>query len=127
MKNNILTILSSTIILFFVFFYILPYNHDKYHACFVEQEVYVQEIRSRIEKKFIDTPNHAYEKIIYLDTNKNETELVFTSEYKNMYASIGVGDSIIKLKGTLYYTIKSKGTNKSKVYKFYSLCTDHTE
>ena len=112
MKNNIIWIALFLTIVFIIFLYVFPHLNGENNGCYLHKEVYVQEIRSKIEKKFINTPNHALKKIIYLDHDSNENELVFTAEYKGMYDSLSVGDSIIKKRGTLDYEVKSKATGK---------------
>lgn len=124
MKNNIIWTASFLIIVFILFFYIFPHLNLENNGCFLHKEVYNQRIQSTVERKFIDTPNHALKKIIYLDVNKQEKELVFYAEYKNMYDSLNIGDSLIKKSGTLYYNIKSKITGKDREFKFYTLCKD---
>jgi hypothetical protein len=124
MKNNIIWTALFLIIVFVLFLYIFPHLNIENNGCSLYQEVYNQRIKSKVERKFIDSPNHALKKIIYLDDNKEEKELVFYAEYKNMYDSLSIGDSIFKKSGTLYYRIKFKTTEKDRLFKFYTLCKD---
>jgi hypothetical protein len=124
MKNNIIWTGLFLIVLFILFLYIFPHLNNENNGCYLHKEVYNQGIQSMVERKFNDTLNHSLKKIIYLDDNKKENELVFYAEYKNMYDSLNVGDSIIKKKGALYYIVKSKATGKNMVFKFYTLCKD---
>jgi len=124
MIRNFIGLFLVAIVILIIFRFVLPYLNEKEHGCLVQKDVYLQRINSIVEKKFIDTPNHNLKKIIYLDENNNENEFVFIAEYKDMYDSLNVGDSIIKKQGTLLYRVRSKHTGKLSLFKFYTSCKD---
>ena len=122
MKINIIWLLVFWGIVAFLFFYLFPYFNEKNNGCDLHHDVYFQKINAKVEKKYVDTLNHMEKKIIYLDANKQELELIFSTEYRSMYDSLTVGDSIIKRPGPLNYIVKHPKSRKCNVFKFHTLC-----
>jgi hypothetical protein len=86
--------------------------------------VYDQKVNGAVKKKYTDSSNHNYQKIIYSSENNIEGEMIFTPELEDMYEFLNIGDSIIKEKNSVYYRVKSKSTGKDTVFKFVNSCKD---
>lgn len=98
MKNKILYLIVAGIVLYIVFFAILPRLGDRYKGCNLHHDVYVQSIRSRVLKKFVDSSNHYDQVIVYSGQDKEPHIMSFTPEFLDMFDRINPGDSIIKEK-----------------------------
>ena len=124
MKRNIIFSVVGLGLMYFILIYYVPHWHEESSGCYLHHEVYVQNIRSKIEKKLIDSHNHNYKEIIYLDENKEEKTMVFTPEFQVMFDSLNVGDTIIKEKNSIYYKIKYNKLQKDTIFQFYTMCKD---
>ena len=124
MKTKIIWWLIGLVIIYVVFFKILPYLTDKHHGCYIHKEVYDRSFRSRIIRKYIDSGNHAEETIAFIGKDNKEEKMIFTSEFNGMYDSINEGDSITKEKNSIYYKVIFKSTGKDTTFKFYTTCKD---
>lgn len=124
MKKRIIFWVIGWIVIYIVFFKVLPKLTDKYHGCYIHKDVYVQSIKSRIIRKFIDSANHAEETIAFLGKDNKEEKMIFTPEFNGMYDSINEGDSIIKEKNSIYYKVIFETTGKDTIFKFYTTCKD---
>ena len=124
MKKGIVFLIIGWILLYLVFFKILPYLSDKYHGCYIHQDVYTQRIKSVVLDKFIDSKNHDNETIIYWGKNNKQEIMTFTGDFDGLYDFLNVGDSIIKEPHTLYYKVIFQKTGKDTLFKFYSSCKD---
>jgi|SRR5476651_1766721 len=120
-RVSIYIIIAFTLSL--VISYLSAYNH-KHYGCLIHEEVYKQQIEAKVERNFVDTPNHSIRKVIYKDETGKENVLVYTPEYRDMFDSLKVGDSIFKQPGAITYQVKSNRTKKTRVFKFYTFCKD---
>ncbi|NHA02855.1 hypothetical protein G7092_03575 [Mucilaginibacter sp. HC2] len=123
MKKRIIFWLIGWAIIYAVFFQVLPYLTDRYHGCYIHQDVYAQSIKSVVFKKFIDHANHNEKTIVYLENNR-EKSMIFTPEFYGMYDFIDVTDSIIKNINSVNYRVKNKTTGKDTTMKFDTTCKD---
>ncbi|MGZ3873963.1 MAG: hypothetical protein ACXVJD_13655, partial [Mucilaginibacter sp.] len=117
MKNKIIVMLIGWSLMYLIFFRLLPYLTDKYHGCYIHQDVYKQVIKSTILDKYVDSKNHNYETITYIGRDNKEETMVFTPEFGALYDFLNIGDSIIKEKSSIYYKVKSKATSKDTTFK----------
>ena len=116
-------------IIFYIFLYIFitrlyPYYHNKYVGCSLHKDVYIQSIKSTIRRKFIDSDEHAYPTISYIDSDGFEKSMILFGEFDGMFDFISVGDSIVKEKNSLFYKIKSTATGKDSIFEFDTACQD---
>ena len=118
MRNRILGLIVGGIILYLIAFKLLPYLGDRYHGCYLHHDIYIQHIRSRVIKKFVDADNHNDQVIVYLDGTKQPKMMTFSPENLDMYDAIDVGDSIIKLENSI------KSTGKDTIFQFHTMCQD---
>ena len=124
MKKKVTIAISGWILIYLVFFKLLPYLTDRYHGCYIHEDVYKQAIKSTILDKYIDSENHNSETAIYAGDHNKGVIMVFRPEFGALYDFLNAGDSIIKKKGSIYYEVKSKATGKDTLFKFYTTCKD---
>ncbi|MFI5140542.1 MAG: hypothetical protein ACHQIM_22170 [Sphingobacteriales bacterium] len=124
MKKRIIIFLIAQILLYLVFFQLIPYFSDKYRGCYIYRDVYRQYIKSTVLDKFIDSKNHNEKTIIYFGKNKKEETMIFPGYLVDMYDFLNVGDSIIKERNSIYYKVKSEATGKDTVFKLETTCKD---
>jgi hypothetical protein len=124
MKKRIIFWVIGWIIIYVVFFKVLPYLTDKNRGCYIHKKVCDQSFSSRVIRKFVDSANHANETITFIGKDNKEEKMIFTPEFNGMYDSINEGDSIIKEKNSIYYKVIFKTTGKDTIFKFYTTCKD---
>jgi len=123
MKNRIIIFIMGWILIYLIFFKLLPYLTNKYHGCYIHEDIYKQNIKSIVTGKFIDAANHNNKTIVY-STGVHPGQMIFPGYLEDMYDYLNVGDSVIKEKSSVYYRVKSNVTNKDTVFKFYTTCKD---
>lgn len=116
--------LLAQIILYFIFFRVIPYVSDKYRGCYIYRDVNAQYIKSTVLNKFIDAKNHNEKTIIYVGENNREENMIFPGYLVDMYDFMNVGDSLIKEKNSIYYRVKSKAIKKDSLFKLETTCKD---
>ena len=124
MIKRVLIAILSVIVLYLIFNRLLPYLNNKYYECDLYNEVYNQQFSGLVEKKFIDTPNHNYRKIIYSDKTRVKQSMILEGGFQEIYDFLEVGDSLIKERKSIYYKVKSKSTGKDTVFKIETTCKD---
>jgi hypothetical protein len=124
MKKKLIIWIIGWTILYVVFFLLLPYLNDRYHGCYLHNDVYVQSINGSVLQKFVDPKNHNDQVIIYSAVNKGQEMMVFTPEFYDMFDLINVGDSIIKEKNSIDYKVIFKSTGKDTIFEFHTTCKD---
>jgi hypothetical protein len=124
MKTRIIIALVAQVLLYLIFFRLLPYSSDKYHGCYIHQDIYRQYIEAVISDKFIDVKNHSHKTITYFGKSNTKGTMIFPGYLEDMYDSLNVGDSIIKMENSIYYRVKSKATGKDTVFIFETTCKD---
>jgi hypothetical protein len=124
MIRKILFTIICVVVIYVIFMRLLPYLNDKSYECDLYNKVYNQQISALVERKFIDTRNHNYRKIIYSENTKVGQDMILDGEFQEIYDFLEVGDSLIKEKKSIYYKVKSKATGKDTVFKFYTNCKD---
>lgn len=111
--------------LYIFIFRIGPYYQDKFAGCDLAHDVYLENFRGIVVKKFVDASEHNNETIIYRDENKTEVYLIlYSTDYGDLYENLNVGDSIIKKKNAMNYRVKFKATGKDSIFKFETSCKD---
>ncbi len=110
--------------IYIVFFQILPGLNEKYHECNIFHEINNQQIHSKVLRKFIDSVNHNYKTISYLNDNGVEETMMFPAKLGDMYDFLNVGDSIIKKENSIYYKVKNKATGRDTSFKLDTKCKD---
>jgi hypothetical protein len=123
MKKKIIIFIIVWILIYLAFFKLLPYLTDKYHGCYIHEDIYKQNIKAVVSGKFIDPANHNNKTIAY-STVGHLGQMIFPGYLEDLYEYLNVGDSIIKEKSSIYYKVKSKATGKDTVFRFYTTCKD---
>ena len=124
MKKRITTLIIVWIFLYLIFFKLFPYLNNRYHGCYVHEDIYKQNIKAIVSGKFIDAANHNNKTIVYSAGGHLEEQMVFPGYLEDLYDYLNIGDSIIKEKNSIYYRAKSNVTHKDTVFKFYTTCKD---
>jgi len=124
MKLKIILMVIIGILIYIIFFQILPGLNGKYYECNIFHEINSQKIHSKVLRKFIDSDNHNYKKINYLNDNGIEDTMIFPAELCDMYDFLNVGDSIIKKENSIYYKVKNKATGRDTSFKLDTMCKD---
>jgi len=124
MKLKIILMIVFWVLMYIFIFRLFPYFNDKYSGCYVHHDVYIQNIKSIVEKKFIDSSNHYNKTIVYLNEDKLKRGMIFPGYLEDMYDYLNIGDSIVKEKNSIYYRVKSKATGKDTLFKFETTCKD---
>jgi hypothetical protein len=124
MKKRIILWVIGWAIIYAVFFRLLPYLNDRYHACYTHHDAYIQVINGKILQKFVDSTNHNDQVIIYSGKNGEQGTMVFTPEFYDMFDLLNVGDSIVKRENSIYYKVIFKSTGKDTLFMFHTMCKD---
>lgn len=125
MKKRIAIAIVVNIMLYLIFFKLIPYFSDKYHGCYIYQDIYNQSIKSTVLDKFIDSKNHNIQTIIFFGSTHKEETMIFPGYLQDMYDYLNVGDSIVKEKNSIYYRVKSATTAKDTVFKLENTCKEN--
>jgi hypothetical protein len=124
MKIKIILMVLVAFLIYIIFIQILPNLNEKYYGCYIFDDLYNQKGSFKVRKKFIDSNNHNYQKITYLNKDNVEKTMTFGPELADMYDFLNIDDSIIKEKNSVYYRVKSKSTRKDTVFKFVTTCKE---
>jgi hypothetical protein len=124
MIRKILFTIFCMVIIYVIFIRLLPYLNDKNYDCDLYNKIYYQQISALVERKFIDTRNHNYRKIIYSEKAKVKQDMILEGEFQEIYDFLKVGDSLIKKKKSIYYKVKSNTTGKDTLFKLETDCKD---
>lgn len=124
MKKRITIFISGWILIYLVFFRLLPYLTNRYHGCYVHEDIYKQNIKAIVSAKFIDAANHNNKTIVYSTGGHLEEQTLFPLYLEDLYDYLNIGDSIIKEKNSIYYRAKSNVTHRDTLFKFYTTCKD---
>ncbi|WP_158825588.1 hypothetical protein [Mucilaginibacter lacusdianchii] len=108
-----------------LFFFVFPYFNNKNLGCREKDELFAEEFSAKVKEKLIDSGNHNFPKIV-LSGDDRMPYRYFTSDiqFPNFYQSIQIGDSLYKIKKTLFYIVVSKN-GKRKRLNFHSLCGEN--
>ncbi len=93
--EHILFLLAGAFVLY------LSYNRDnesKRYACEIQSNYKKIVLNGKVTNFFIDGRNHAYHTIV---VDSIPLDFVFNGEASGLFGSIAVGDSIIKMSGTM--------------------------
>jgi hypothetical protein len=123
-KKRVIIWLIGWTLLYLVFCQLLPYLSNKYHGCYIHQDIYNRSIKSVVLDKFIDPANHNEKTIIYFGKDGKQEKMIFTPELLGVYDFLNEGDSLIKEKNSIYYRVRYKATGKDTVIKFETTCKD---
>ena len=108
MKKTLINILIVLSIgpLFFITIHFLT-NSGEETAKEIELEFLDLEIKGTVHGKFIDTPNHAVETIIFKTFDGKEIRELFSFETAGLWDYLSVGDSVFKNKQVAGFEIKN--------------------
>jgi len=120
----ILSLLTFAIITYLFFYKLTPYL-DSQSGCSITHDFYTQKLKVTVKKKYIDSSDHNYEIVEYLDSNKDKQEMNLTDGLGDMFDALEVGDSIIKKENNLDYKVVSKG--KISAFHYDTICRDSLE
>lgn len=123
MTNRIIVLIAAWTLLYLVFFKLFPYLNDKYHGCYVHEDIYNQKIKAIVTRKFIDSANHCNKTIVY-STGGSPEQMIFPGYLEDMYDYLNPGDSIIKKQASIYYSVRSNVLQHDTLFKFYTTCKD---
>jgi hypothetical protein len=104
----------------------IDHYERKNYGCELHRTVYALTLKSKVTDKLIDVNEHNYQTVYYLNFgNKYKNYMVFSDpEFNYMYDFIEPGDSLIKAKNTLAFTIRTKRLKKDTVFLFSTMCKD---